>query len=129
MDPLQNGTADLVIGSRLLNGIAAMPPIHALSNLLTANIILLRTGHRVYDTQSGFRAILRQHLLPMDLQSTRFEVESEILLNALQNGLRIIEVPILMIYGAKKSNFQVKDMFNFLKAVFRSNHELFSVLS
>lgn len=127
VDPLLNGTADLVIGSRLLNGIATMPPVRALSNLLAASIILLRTGHRVYDTQSGFRAIFSQHLLLMDLQSTRFEVESEILLNALQNGLRIIEVPISMIYGTKKSNFQVKDMFNFLKAVFRSNHELFCV--
>ncbi len=117
VDPLLNGTADLVIGSRLLKGVATMPPIRALSNLLAASIIHLRIGHRVYDTQSGFRAIFRRHIQTMELQSTRFEFESEILLCALHNGLRILEIPISMIYGNHESYFRVDDMFNFLKAV------------
>ena len=53
----------------------------------------------------------------MNLCSTRYEIESEILLAAIKNKLRIKEVPISMIYGDEESHFSAKDMLNFVKSV------------
>jgi len=115
--PLLKDQADFIIGSRLLKGFAHMPRIRAFSNFVTRSLIRVRTGFTIYDTQSGYRALSRAHLLQMDLQSTRYEIESEILLSAIRSKLRIMEVPISMIYGDEESHFRGKDVLNFLKAV------------
>lgn len=115
--PLLQGQADLVIGSRLFGGFSTMPQIRVLSNVITRSIIRLRTNVHVNDTQSGFRAIIRTHLQNMNLCSTRYEIESEILLAAIKNKLRIKEVPISMIYGDEVSHFRGIDLLNFVKSV------------
>ncbi len=53
----------------------------------------------------------------MKLCSTRYEIESEILLTVIKNKLRIKEVPISMIYGDEESHFCGIDLLNFVKSV------------
>ncbi|MFQ6125540.1 MAG: glycosyltransferase family 2 protein [Candidatus Heimdallarchaeota archaeon] len=115
--PLLQGQADLVIGSRLFVGFGNMPRIRVLSSVITRALIRLRTGVHIHDTQCGFRAILRTHLQKMKLRSSRYEIESEMLLAAIKNKLRIKEVPISMTYGDEESYFGGKDVLNFIKSV------------
>jgi glycosyltransferase involved in cell wall biosynthesis len=88
--------ADLVIGSRFRGRFepGAITPLNRLGNLaLTATLDLLY-GVRLSDTQAGFRAIRRELWQRLPLQAARYEVETEVLVRALQAGARVVEVPV-----------------------------------
>lgn len=90
------GGADLVIGSRFRGRLrpGAITPINRMGNLaLTATLNLLY-GVRLSDTQAGFRAIQRSLWQRLPLDAARYEVETEVLVRALQAGARVAEVPV-----------------------------------
>ena len=95
--PLVQGDADLVLGSRFRGQIepGAMPALHQYvgNPLLTAMLNWL-FGANVTDAHSGFRAIRREALEQLELQSEGMEFASEMIMKAAVNGLRIKEVPI-----------------------------------
>ena len=51
-------------------------------------------GSAITDSQSGFRAISRQVALGMDLSSSQYEIETEMLCRALKTGVHVAEVPV-----------------------------------
>jgi len=98
--PLESGDADIVIGSRFLQGKGSVPDhrrvVNKLFNLLTMD--------GVSDTQSGFRAYGKkaiQRILPAE---AGMGADSEILMDAASDGLRIVEVPITVSYGIGKTS-------------------------
>lgn len=99
-EPIQSGAADMVIGSRQFIR-AEMPLKRYAANTVSSFIIskLLRTGIR--DIQSGFRVYNRATLQAIlsNIQSTGFEIETEMLILALQLHARIVEVPIPSVYS------------------------------
>ncbi|MHC1605501.1 MAG: glycosyltransferase family 2 protein [Candidatus Methanofastidiosia archaeon] len=115
VEPIQNGEFDMVIGSRRIGSRTKMPIIRRLSNKLTNIIIRMSTGLEISDTQSGFRAIKREYLSQMKLESRRYEIETEILVWASRLRLRVGEVHIDLVYGDTKSYFSPVDVWNFLK--------------
>jgi hypothetical protein len=92
--------ADIVVGSRFLNGGGDVPDHRRVVNRFF-NVI---TIDKISDTQSGFRAYGRkavETIIPGEMGMT---VDSEILLQAQSRGLTIVEVPISVKYGHGKTS-------------------------
>ena len=113
--PIVNGEADFVIGSRLIKVQGERPLIRKISNFITTSLIRLKLGISVKDTQSGFRAI-RREFLP-EIESKRYEVETEVLIKAVKKGARVKEVPVSMIYGVETGHFRLEDILRFLHSL------------
>lgn len=97
LDELRAGS-DLVLGSRFRGTImpGAMPWSHRwIGNpVLTGMLnLLFRVG--VSDAHCGLRAIRREALAPLQLQTTGMEFASEMVIKAAKRGLRITEIPIV----------------------------------
>jgi glycosyltransferase involved in cell wall biosynthesis len=91
--------ADLVVGTRLQGQIepGAMPLLHRHlgTPVLTALINVLFGGH-LTDCNSGFRALRRDRLPSWEASSPGMEFASELLINALRSGAKVVEVPIAL---------------------------------
>lgn len=91
--PIQNGLADVVVGSRM-KGVLRTSPINKLGNFILKFISYFLTRKWFTDTETGFRAFIAKKLYFLELNSMFYEIESELLLKALHKGLIVIEVPI-----------------------------------
>jgi hypothetical protein len=58
---------------------------------------------RLPDSQCGFRFINARVLRDVDVQSDRYDIESELLLQAARKGFRIGSVPVASIYEGQAS--------------------------
>jgi len=117
VSPILKGEADFVIGSRLIKTQGKRPLIRKISNFLSTSLIKIKLGIDVKDTQSGFRAIKRE-LLP-EIESKRYEVETEILIKAAKKGARVKEVPVERIYGIETGHFRFEDILRFLHSLIK----------
>ncbi|WP_048151918.1 glycosyltransferase family 2 protein [Palaeococcus ferrophilus] len=115
--PIVEGEADFVIGSREIKAQGKRPLIRKLSNFLSTSLIRLKLGVEVHDTQSGFRAV-RREFLP-EIESKRYEVETEMLIKAVKRGARIKEVPVERIYGIETGHFRFEDILRFLHTLLK----------
>jgi glycosyltransferase involved in cell wall biosynthesis len=100
--PLKDGNADIAIGFRSLK---QMPFYRRIGRI----VLDYTTGIRgmATDSQSGFRALNRrafEALKPENLQGNGFSIESEMILAAKEQKLRIQEVPITCNYGNGKTS-------------------------
>lgn len=97
LQPLFDGEADLVMGSRLQDATKdTMPWLHRYIGTPIITLLLNRaTGKsmKIRDSQSGFRAFRRDQLLSLDLASTGMEFASEMLIRCAWARYRIIEIP------------------------------------
>lgn len=88
--------ADFVNGSRWLGelhpGAISLP--NRLGNRLMTELLNLRAGARITDSQAGFRLIRVALLRGARLRSVEYEVETEMLLHALRSGADVREVPV-----------------------------------
>lgn len=92
--PLLNGT-DIVSGSRFLgNNSYVTTRINQIGNMFFNMAIMVLTGERITDSQTGFRAMRREVLEELDIQSDGYEVETEITIKGLKNGFTFKETPI-----------------------------------
>lgn len=93
--PILRGEADMVVGERL-SAISehSMKPINQFGNRLIVAYINRLFGTKYRDILSGYRAFNRRFIESVPVLTTGFEVESEITLQALAEGLRVIEVPV-----------------------------------
>lgn len=86
---------DLAKGSRFLDGAgtADISPVRQLGNavLLTFSNVLFRT--RQTDLCYGYAAFRREAIMPLSLDADGFEIESQLFLRAVANGLSVTEVP------------------------------------
>ena len=92
--------ADVVLGSRYLNGISVVNwPLHRILLSWGANqYVRCITGLPVQDATSGFRLYRRQALEAMDLPSVAsggYSFQVEMTFRARLIGARIVEVPII----------------------------------
>lgn len=118
VEPIQKGRADITIGSRFLGNTKSMPPVRKLSNFISTAMIRLFFGINIRDTQSGYRAIKREFLEKMHLESERYNIETEVLSYVGKFHMRVEEVPIETIYGDEKSHFTVLDILKFIHLLF-----------
>jgi glycosyltransferase involved in cell wall biosynthesis len=97
LNPLINGEADIVTGTRLKGKImkGAMPWLHRYIGNPALTWLLNKFYHLgISDSQCGFRAMTKEALEKLDLRATGMDLATEILIKARQKGLRIKEVPI-----------------------------------
>ncbi|MBN2831352.1 MAG: hypothetical protein JXL82_03635 [Candidatus Omnitrophica bacterium] len=83
-------------------------------------LISFITRQNISDTQCGFRLIKAEVLKRIELKTSKFETESEILIKASRMGFKIKSLPIRSVYGKEKS--QIKpfiDTFRFIKLISR----------
>lgn len=95
---LENGTYDVVMGSRLKGTIShgAMSKLNYIGNMAiteTANI-LFPNGHRVSDVCTGMWGFTEEVVNALDIESPSFEVEAEMYAKCIKSGFRVGEVPI-----------------------------------
>jgi glycosyltransferase involved in cell wall biosynthesis len=122
-EPILSGKADMVMGSRILNGRAlegGMPFWKYLANrvLTTAENILFKT--KLTDCHSGFRAYSRKLLttVPFLLNSDDFVFDSQMIAQTVYMGFKIGEIPVQARYFPEASsvNFKVSTIYG-LKTV------------
>jgi glycosyltransferase involved in cell wall biosynthesis len=112
--PIQEGRADLVLGSRVLEGgtlAGGMPVYKYVSNrfLTLVENLAFRKGLSEYHT--GFRAYSRRFLetVPFLLNSDHFVFDSQILAQAAAFGFEITEIAVPTRYFEEASSVGLKD--------------------
>ncbi len=119
-EEFEKGTADLIIGNRMAAA-GAMPPIRVFTNRLTSAVVSLRAGQRVPDSQNGYRLARAQLLKDLHLVTSRYEIESEMIIKACHAGGRVASIPVKTIYGSEKSAIHpLRDTVRFIRLVIRS---------
>lgn len=107
--PILEGEADIVVGSRYLEGDSSgIPRVRVWGHRAFNLILALGSGLSLTDSQSGFRAFSPDAARALTFRSTDFSVESEMQFIAQELGLNVIEVSITARYQdrAKRNVFQ-----------------------
>jgi glycosyltransferase involved in cell wall biosynthesis len=111
LEPVLQGDADLVIGSRI-GGCepGAMPLLHRYLGTPLLNRLIGRAsgGPAPRDSQSGFRAFARAPVVALGLRANGMELASEMLIRAARAGLRTVEVEIA--YGRRTGESKLRPL-------------------
>ncbi|WP_325192793.1 glycosyltransferase family 2 protein [Methanobrevibacter ruminantium] len=102
--PIIEDSADLVNGSRYMNGPEENTPAYRRVGQKVLDIATnISAGTKVTDSQSGFRAFSSKSKNVFRFKDTGFGIESEMLVDAAEEGLKIVEVPITVRYDLNGS--------------------------
>lgn len=98
LEPIRNNQADIVIGSRMTGGSDELFSDAAEFVRLTGSMLInlainYRWNVRLSDTQNGFRSVLRDVGLALNLTENSTTIEQEMVMKALATGYRIVNVP------------------------------------
>ncbi|MGY5151508.1 MAG: glycosyltransferase family 2 protein [Candidatus Nitrosopumilus sp. bin_6a] len=105
LEPIKNGKADLVIGSRFLNNDGKNVPryrkvgIKVLTKLANTSM-----EQNITDSQSGFRGYGKRVIDEIIPVESGMGVSNEILIKASKKGFQIVEVPIVILYDGDTSS-------------------------
>ncbi len=99
LQPLREGRADVVLGSRFLDGRTRVPLLRRLTLKAAVLFTRLMTGMRVTDTHNGLRALTRHAAECIALRQDRMAHASEILDQIAAARLRYVEVPVRIRYS------------------------------
>jgi glycosyltransferase involved in cell wall biosynthesis len=108
--PVQEGRADLVLGSRMMTpGGAArggMPLWKRIANRFLTTAENLAMGRRFSECHTGYRAYSRRFLetVPFLRNSNDFVFDTEVIFQAVHFGLPVVEVPVSTRYFADASS-------------------------
>ena len=109
--------ADLVLGNRLHDP-KKMPFIRRCTNACMSFIISLLITENINDTQCGYRLISRKGIEKMKLNTVKYEIESEMIMEAKRRGLVMSSVNIDTIYGGETSQINpFLDTVRFIKFI------------
>jgi glycosyltransferase involved in cell wall biosynthesis len=112
-----NPDLDIIIGNRMLNTVG-MPLLRVITNRFMSWLISIISKQDISDTQCGFRLIKAEVLRKIELKTSKFETESEILIKASQMGFKIKSLPIKSVYGKEKSQINpFMDTFRFIRLI------------
>ncbi len=112
--------ADVVVGNRLVNP-ENMPWLRKATNYVTSAVVSLLAGRKVADSQNGYRLIRLDHFKKFPLTTSRYEIESEMIIRAGRAGGKFASVPIKTIYAGEASFINpFVDTLRFLRMVGRS---------
>jgi len=96
--PLLEGEADVVVGSRFLEGGKKPPFYRRLGQRFLTTVTNVGSGQKVSDSQSGFRAYSAKALKGLNLAENGMAVSSEMQFAISKAGLKMAEVPIDVSY-------------------------------
>ncbi len=113
IEPIVEGRAKVVYGSRFLGPRMAMFFWHMLANKMLTLMTNILYDAILSDMETGYKAFRADVIKGMRLRSHRFDFEPEVTAKVLKRGIRIFEVPIAY-YGREYSEGKkigVKDGF------------------
>lgn len=112
--------AKVVLGSRMAQN-ENMPWLRKRTNEFTSSVVSQLAGQRVIDSQSGYRLFATEVLRRITLVSSRYDLESEILIKAGRLGFQVASVPISTIYHDEVSSINpFVDTLRFIRLCWRS---------
>ncbi|MEA3313609.1 MAG: glycosyltransferase family 2 protein [Caldisericota bacterium] len=88
---------DIVVGARRFDR-ELMPVSRRLANIFSSFLTSLVAGTKILDSQSGYRIIRKSVLEKICLTSSRYQIETEMLIKGAKCGFKICFVPIKTIY-------------------------------
>lgn len=95
LNPVFSGEADMVVGNRLQSAVDENMRTHRqIGNRLIVSSINLMFGTEYQDILSGYRVFNRRFVEAVPLLTSGFETETEMTLQALEEGMVIDEIPI-----------------------------------
>jgi len=107
VEPIINGGADAVLGSRMMEKGAArrggMPAYKFVGNRILTTFQNRLTGAELSEWHSGYRAYRVDALrtIPFEDNHDGFDFDTQIILQLLESGKRIVEIPIPTYYGGE----------------------------
>jgi len=111
---------DIIIGNRM-SLTRNMPFVRLATNKFMSFLLSAMCKQRIPDTQCGFRLIKRRVLEKIKFESTKYDLESEILIKASRMKFKIASVPIETIYRNELSRIHpVKDTIRFIVLLVKS---------
>ena len=104
LQPILENSYDVVIGNRFSDD-KEMPSYRKIGNKMLDRITKLAAELPFSDTQSGFRSYSKKAIQSIDFSTNGFGVDSEILIDAVDKGLKITETDVTVLYdtGLKTS--------------------------
>jgi hypothetical protein len=120
--PILADEADYVNGSRLLGSFQRESAIRHVGVHLFSWVLSLLTGRRITDPSSGYRAARADLLEGLVLKQDQFW-STEVLIEALRNRARVVEVPVTFLARAGGESKKPKSLrygWNFLKVIIRT---------
>jgi glycosyltransferase involved in cell wall biosynthesis len=115
IEKARNSDSPLIVGNRM-KSTKGMPALRVATNFLMSKFISKVTGQYIPDTQCGFRLAKKELLSKIDLSTSKYETESEILIRAARLGFMIESVPVRTIYSGQKSQINpFIDTFRFFR--------------
>lgn len=111
----------VIVGNRM-KSTANMPLLRIFTNRLMSWLISGMVKQKIPDSQCGFRLIKREALERIGLVTSRYEIESEILIKAARSGFKIGSVPIKTVYSDEKSRINpFVDSLRFFAFILKEN--------
>lgn len=122
IQPIMAGEADYVNGSRLLGTFERESVVRHVGVHVFSRVVTILTGRRITDPSSGFRAARTDLLRRLVLEQDQFWT-SEILIEALRQRAKVVEVPITMVAragGESKKPRNLRYGWNFSKVIIQT---------
>jgi glycosyltransferase involved in cell wall biosynthesis len=111
---------DLILGSRIADR-ESVPMLRRAANFTSSLLVSVLCGRRILDSQTGFRSYSSALIRNVKLDCSHYDLETEVIIKAARQGLRIGYCPIRTIYGEEVSRFKnLKDSIRFLKVIVKS---------
>ncbi len=109
MQPVIDGVADMVIGSRLLRASdSQFKRLNRAGNIFYATLLRRLFGVRITDLLSGYRAFSRRLVRTLPLVGGGFETEAEMTIKAVHRGFRVVEVPVSLVPRPAGSSSKIR---------------------
>lgn len=91
----------LVIGSRKMDG-PTVPEKSSIGNRFSSFWYRVETGVDLQDTQCGYRLYPLEAINSLSLYTSRFELEIEVIVKAAWNGVKVINLPVKVLYDPEE---------------------------
>jgi glycosyltransferase involved in cell wall biosynthesis len=113
VEPVRQGAADVVVGTRPLSSIQTFSPIKKMLQHIGTHAVRVLSGTDVRDATSGFRAFSREAALHLQVQG-RYTYTLETIIQVGAEGLKLKAVPIGVNPQTRESRL-VKSSFDYVK--------------
>lgn len=128
--PVRNGVADMVTASRFVDKAFTpiMPKVKLVGNHMMSFLISRLVRHRFKDVSCGFRCYSREALMRLNLHGS-FTYTQETFLDFCSKGMKILEVPINVVYFPDRQSRVVSSIFKYAfstaKIIFRGYRDYY----
>lgn len=113
----EKNDAEIILGNRMRNP-KDMPLRRRLTNRFMSALISAIAHQNIPDSQCGLRLMRTDVLRAIPLTTNKYEIESEVLIEASRAGFKIRSIPIKSIYRGQKSQIRpVIDTIRFISFI------------